>query len=391
MTELESKALTEFLLDIHCLDALNEWKDEVNIFDVLKVTNMEIRHSNILAWLLDPNENHGLGDSFLKGFVTRIVRQSPPEACDPFHILLQDFYTYQILREANHMDLVLLSGEEKTAIIIENKIWAGESPHQLEDYADKSRERYGDYRLLYVFLTPEGRESSKLDQWIPISYEEVTAALETAVQDKPLLPEVSLIVRNYQQILRKSIMKEADDKLSRICNEIYNKHRMALRLIFENVRIDNSAESEMICDELTLQAKEGKLLYGGNNKWSFRTEAMDEFLPPLQEPLSSWGTNSVYWYWLEKSGDGLVMHFELGGLNITPVHKNRMNALIRVTGKKLDEFKYRRLYYQKETIAEKNYEESLKKAVRALVSKVLQWEKTQLAKAHALLEESESN
>ena len=65
MTEHENKALKDFLLDISCLNALDNWKDEVNIFDVLKVTNAEIRHSNILAWLLDPNENHGIGDSLL--------------------------------------------------------------------------------------------------------------------------------------------------------------------------------------------------------------------------------------------------------------------------------------------------------------------------------------
>ena len=75
MTEYENTALKDFLLDISCLNALDNWKDEVNIFDVLKVTNTEIRHSNILAWLLDPNENHGIGDSFLKEFITKIVQR----------------------------------------------------------------------------------------------------------------------------------------------------------------------------------------------------------------------------------------------------------------------------------------------------------------------------
>jgi hypothetical protein len=75
MTEYENKALKDFLLDISCLNALDNWKDEVNIFDVLKVTNAEIRHSNILAWLLDPNENHGIGDSFLKEFIMNVMRK----------------------------------------------------------------------------------------------------------------------------------------------------------------------------------------------------------------------------------------------------------------------------------------------------------------------------
>lgn len=38
----------------------------LNIFEVLGITKTEIRHSNFLAWLLDPKEAHGLGDRFLR-------------------------------------------------------------------------------------------------------------------------------------------------------------------------------------------------------------------------------------------------------------------------------------------------------------------------------------
>jgi hypothetical protein len=33
----------------------------------------EIRHSNFLAWLLNPNESHGIGDLFLTQFLRDIV------------------------------------------------------------------------------------------------------------------------------------------------------------------------------------------------------------------------------------------------------------------------------------------------------------------------------
>mgnify|MGYP002682401694 CR=1 FL=1 len=35
-----------------------------NPFDVLKVSHAEIRHSNVLAWLFNPQGNHGFGDWF---------------------------------------------------------------------------------------------------------------------------------------------------------------------------------------------------------------------------------------------------------------------------------------------------------------------------------------
>ena len=40
--------------------------DESNIFKILKLQNYEIRHSNYLAWLLDPKKSHGLNNTFLK-------------------------------------------------------------------------------------------------------------------------------------------------------------------------------------------------------------------------------------------------------------------------------------------------------------------------------------
>ncbi|MEI3416245.1 MAG: PD-(D/E)XK nuclease family protein [Christensenellaceae bacterium] len=66
-------ALQEFLLDIECLDSLTEWTKRFNLFDILKITRTEIRHSNMLAWLLNPNENHGLGDRVLRGLIRQTV------------------------------------------------------------------------------------------------------------------------------------------------------------------------------------------------------------------------------------------------------------------------------------------------------------------------------
>lgn len=65
----DEEALQNFLLDIDCLDELLPWTKRFNLFDVLKISRMEIRHSNMLAWLLNPNENHGMGDAFLKAIV----------------------------------------------------------------------------------------------------------------------------------------------------------------------------------------------------------------------------------------------------------------------------------------------------------------------------------
>lgn len=70
------EAVKNFLLDINCLDALKPWISEINIFDILKISRTEIRHSNILAWLFDANENHGFGDLIIRSVMQRLVQNN---------------------------------------------------------------------------------------------------------------------------------------------------------------------------------------------------------------------------------------------------------------------------------------------------------------------------
>ena len=42
----DEDALKNFLLDIVCLNPLSEWTSKFNIFDILKITHTEIRHTN---------------------------------------------------------------------------------------------------------------------------------------------------------------------------------------------------------------------------------------------------------------------------------------------------------------------------------------------------------
>lgn len=70
----EGHVMLAFLQDINCLDVLRPWTNGTNIFEVLKIARTEIRHSNMLAWLLDPNESHNLGTSFLYAFITDLSK-----------------------------------------------------------------------------------------------------------------------------------------------------------------------------------------------------------------------------------------------------------------------------------------------------------------------------
>ena len=130
----DEEALKNFLLDIDCLDQLDEWTGKFNLFDILKITRAEIRHSNLLAWLLTPYENHGLNDSILKGFVKFAITALESKKDELFDTLLMDFGSFSILREWHNIDVLAISDKEKHIVCIENKIDTGEHDNQLDRY-----------------------------------------------------------------------------------------------------------------------------------------------------------------------------------------------------------------------------------------------------------------
>lgn len=56
-------------MDMEIFEQIEAKLSDFNAFETLGVVNTEIRHSNVLAWLLNPRENHGIGDVFIKKLI----------------------------------------------------------------------------------------------------------------------------------------------------------------------------------------------------------------------------------------------------------------------------------------------------------------------------------
>ena len=98
---------------------LEKLLNKFNVFDVLKSAKTEIRHSNVLAWLLDPNESHNIGDKALKLFL-----ESIPSDVDLTSLINgSSKISVEVLREWEDIDISILikSGSKRFLIIIENK------------------------------------------------------------------------------------------------------------------------------------------------------------------------------------------------------------------------------------------------------------------------------
>lgn len=299
----EEKALKDFLLDIECLDPLAAWTSKFNLFDILRITRTEIRHSNMLSWLLNPNENHGLGDSIIRGVIQYVVT-SFGESTDVFSTLLMDCYGFIVQREWHNIDVLAVSAEEKFVLCIENKIDSGEHSNQLGRYRSTVEENYSGYRKMYVFLSPYGVESSEPDYWCPMGYPDILDIITRARQKVNLLPDAELLIDNYVEAIRRDIV--GDEELAKICAEIYAKHRRALDLIFENKPDRASDVAEIFRMWISQMAKEGRLIpaFEKCNKTytRFKTKSMSEILPDAEEAKSGWNTPNHYFYEIVNSG-----------------------------------------------------------------------------------------
>jgi len=80
----ELQLLQALVVDNPELEELESLLEEFNIFEALGAVRQEARHSDFLAFLLNPRQNHGLGDAFARRLLQKaIARRSVPPPSPP--------------------------------------------------------------------------------------------------------------------------------------------------------------------------------------------------------------------------------------------------------------------------------------------------------------------
>src|SRR6266702_430400 len=118
------EALERFVVENDDLLQLESHIGRFNIFDALSITRVEIRHSNFLAFLLDPAESHGQGQLFLKAILMDLLKKAPPEGrpLSPIDLDGADLRGVEVRREWKNIDLLIICQEPRFIFVIENKI-----------------------------------------------------------------------------------------------------------------------------------------------------------------------------------------------------------------------------------------------------------------------------
>ena len=241
--EKQIMALVERLIE---LEKDNKVFNKFNMFETLKITNTEVRHSNVLGWLLDPIENHNLKGQFLRKFIEDINEIGEND----IDLEAIDYDSFEVRREWKNIDILVVSKKSKVLFVVENKIWSVESSHQLEKYRNIVEDEFQGYHLMYVFLTPYGEPSSDPEIWISYDYEKVLNNIDNImVENKNVMDnDVLLFIDHYALSLRRNIV--GDKKLQDLCLDIYNQYKEAFDLILSNLPDQRNIYQNIIIEYL---------------------------------------------------------------------------------------------------------------------------------------------
>ena len=205
----------------------NRKGENYNLFSILSIERYELKHSALIANLLDPKGSHGCGDAFLRAFFEIALKGTayPFEKCTLPHSYTE-YYTGPIAGDTGgRIDILVKSSHY--GLIIENKIYAGDQDKQLTRYDNYGRETFGADGYLLVYLTLYGCDASKESTatksaeevgYLRLSYaEDILRWLEQCVRladNKPLVREsLNQYIRTIKHLTYQDMNQEDIKKI----------------------------------------------------------------------------------------------------------------------------------------------------------------------------------
>lgn len=337
MTDLQ--ALKSFKKNIGCLAPLDQYINEVNFFEVTGITNLEIKHSNFLAWLFDANGSHKLGDAVIKRFLELVYEKNPDKIINIDYSTL-DYSSFIVKREKEHLDIFLYSAKEKVTITIENKVWAKESESQTKKYREKIQKFYTDsigYKNCFIFLTPDGIDANDKEYWCCASYKDIVNSIEKALTGN-VKGDVKLIIDHYLEAVKRYILMSEINKAEQECYNIYKKHKQALDFLYANIPNTIKVTREFLLwffndtkNQATYKIVFDEKSMCDTTHIRFITEKMAKMIPATQKKYL-WESNCPFLY--EITVDSSWENLLLEGVGIDSTDK-RIKKLYDIS-KKLD-------------------------------------------------------
>jgi len=326
----DKRALDEFLVGNRELEKLTAILNKFNIFQVLRIEHNEIRHSNVIAWLLNPKESHGLSEIFIKRFLSNILlsNQKHDSKLSPAKAELMNLGDVEVFRELGSkdlsIDLLIYSKENEFVVLIENKIRANESKGQLRKYFDFVKENFKEAKsVISVLLTTEGElpsEEARELGYIPWNHRalsDITTGIIEEQHDR-IPQDAQIFLQHYLDVLRRETMQ--DEELVKLCKSIYKKHKDAIKLIKE---YGISSEFEQAGEDFIKEQSDLRQYSKNARSIWFVPEKWKQTMP--DKIIDNWGSPYPVALWFEYYKEKLSFHIEIGPM----LDKNKRSKLVQ--------------------------------------------------------------
>ena len=233
MEEIDIKIFYDKLLKDEDFDKIDLGLKNPNIFQILNISKNEIRHSNFLSWLLEPNGSHKIGDVFLKRFLREVFSSDKFTDIDQIDVEGMDLSKVEVLREWKNIDVLIKLNN--VVVCVENKVLSKEHSNQLKRYKDTVNQEFPKHIKTFVYLTPEGEDSeNEADTYQSISYEFIVETLDRiiSIYHHTLNQQVKNYITDYITIIKRELM--GTDKLTKLSKKLYSNHKELFDFVYEH-------------------------------------------------------------------------------------------------------------------------------------------------------------
>jgi len=288
-----------------------------NPFRVLRIADAEIRHSNVLGWLFDPQENHGFGDAFLRKFLLMLLQGSGNEARQEglpsiLEILDLPASDVTVFREFDRIDLMVVVERRLLpglVILIENKWNSKERSNQLTRYKEKTNQSFAGYQMVPVFLTRDGQEPSD-PSYLTATHPEIAKLLRSMLElwGERVSSQVRGFLSQYIEVIEEN--SQVDKELEALARKLFSRHEEAIRLVY------GIGTSRSLVDGWTLffesihgEQMKMEALWGVQPGWIWfqLPEQREQRVNP-----QGWGNGMATCFWVRIEGDQIRMVLEAG-------------------------------------------------------------------------------
>ena len=253
ISTVEIKNMLDDLENDNDFIELRKLYETPNCFIIMGNKRREEWHSNFVCWLLDPNENHGLGKFPLVKFLDLVESKCEELNIDKTDVENMQFETEHSTYNKGRIDV--LGTSTSLTLVIENKIKAGETykngKPQSDVYFDYCEKEYKNSQRVYVLLKASSYTSVENKNFIHVTYQDLLDEVikpaygkceELKLEDtKSVLKQYALDISNPLSFF---MMASTNKDLS---EKIYKKHEKIISEIRKTMDdVDRDKES-VIC------------------------------------------------------------------------------------------------------------------------------------------------